>query len=284
MAGAKHFFSAISPTVCLTCILGICPVFINYRGNALFTHKYLYCVSIGFVLFYSAVLVRTANETRKSILSNSYYNSNKVSNIGIAFEFFGCVTYFYSTHLACLFKANAMKNTIMKLYKVDLTLARFGQDLKYKRMVLYQLTTQLPPIVVMTLNAIVQSENIKREGFLPLSPLIWLLFVYPIAVVNIFENQFSYIVLFVHRRFLMLNEQLIKLDLVDQESNRVFHFKENNSELHLRKIDTLMRMYDELCDVTQELSANYTLPIAIALVFQYSFLMFSIFYCYWMVI
>ncbi|XP_031327669.1 putative gustatory receptor 28a [Photinus pyralis] len=283
MQGADYFFNAISPTVSLTCVLGICPVFIGYKEKrpVLYTHKYLYYISVAFVLFYSFLLLQTISETRSKMMSNNFYQSNKVSNVGIAFEFFASVTYFYSTYFSCVLKADSLKNTIMKIHKVDVVLERMGQDLRYKQMIFYQLATQLPPLLTIIVNAYMQNQNIKREGFRPISLSTWFIFVFPVYVVNIFEYQFSYIVLLVHSRFAMLNSQLRKLK---EHEGKVFQWKLEDAQLPetLRKVDTLMRMYDHLCDVACELSVNYTLPVVVILAFQYGIILFSIFYCYWM--
>ncbi|KAF5292299.1 hypothetical protein FQA39_LY03333 [Lamprigera yunnana] len=230
------------------------------------------------------MLIIGINDARSKVMSNKYYKSNKVSSVGIGFMFTGGITFLYTIYISCISNAKIIKNSITKISEIDRILEKLDQDLKYVQSIIYQILTQFIPFVIIFMNAMMQTQNIRRERFQPLSTATLFVFVYPAVVINVFQNHYAYTILLVKQRFAMINEQLMNINLSIYPNKKISIIKEleMHSKISVRKIGILMKVHDDLCDITEEISKTHTLPITVNLAIQYGTILFTVFYCYWM--
>lgn len=210
MKSAQYFYDSIFPSLVMSVLLGISPIFIKTHGNykILCTTKCLYFINILYTIIFFILVLRTVSETRSNVMSNSYYGQNKVSNIGISFVFISGIIYVFIIYICGLFRTESIKQTLERFAKIDRKLEKLGQQFEYNKSIIYQIATQFAAIVVICFITAVQYVNIHLEHFRVLSNTTWVVFIFPAVVVNVFENQFTYTILLIFQRFRMINQRL----------------------------------------------------------------------------
>lgn len=282
MSKAQYFFDSILPAICASLACGIFPIFISnsHETKTVYTNKYLYCVNVGFLLFFGSMVLNTVKEARSNIMSNNYYEKNRVSNIGIGFVFAGGMIYVTIIYIRGFTRTESVKNTLIKFYNIDRILEKIGANINYSYSIAYQIGTQFPTLVLIAIITYMQKENIHREKFRELSTSTWIVFIFPAVCVNIFENQFAYVVLLIYQRFKLINNELKAL----RTSKFLYkEFKKPNYTISSKRMTILMKLHDELCDISETVNKNYSIQVVTNLMFQYGILLFSLFYSYWMV-
>lgn len=177
------------------------------------TSKPLHIITVTFMVLYALVLIFSMTEKRGSteVVSGKYYQSSKVSSIGLTFEFLGGIVFLYTIYTCSFFKINDVHRTLENLDKTDSQLKSLGQKFNYKREVYYQLAILAIGLLLILVISSLQRHNIYREHLVPLSPIIWTVLIFPLVVLNVMDCQFSFTVLAICDRFKKINYQLASL-------------------------------------------------------------------------
>lgn len=267
----KAFYCSIFPSAFIALLMGFSPMFIKSVNNrySLQTSKYLYIINITYQVVFTLLILRTINDSQKSVMSNNYYQKNRVSNIGIAFVFVGGVSSFYTIYIFGFAKTESIKCTINRFADVDKTLQKLGLTMGYLKSFMYQCITQVFIIIFVSTISALQRENIHREHLREISLITWILLIYPVVLIAVLQNHFSCTVLLIYYRFKLINKLLRNMN--------------TKSTIVLNKVKILQKVHAELCEISFLTCINYNVQTLVNLVVQYGICLFALFYSYWMV-
>lgn len=237
------------------------------------TFKFAYFITLGYIILFTAcvasVILQKSSSLRE-IVTGNYYKSNVVSNFGLLFHFLnGCIA-FYTISICSFFKTDKVRRTVEVLHEIDETLKKLGQKFQHRRD--KYITTIMYFFGLITILSLftLQATNIRREKLKPLYGNMWFALIFPQAICNIVATQVSCSVLAVYDRLAKVNRQL------ENVNKKRDHFVLNRTAI-------LMKLHDSLCDVARQTNNNYMVQLFVNFMNEYSIVLFSVFYCYWMV-
>lgn len=215
MKGPNSFYASATVIIIFSTILGIFPMYaIKQKEKLQFkTSRALHLITVAFMVLYTLVILYSMKERRGSseVVSGKYYQSSKVSSIGLTFEFLGGILILYTIYACSLFKINDVHKTLQNLDKIDTQLQGLGQKFQYKRDLFYQILILSTGLLLILVISSLQRHNIYREHLVPLSPIIWTVLIFPLVVLNVMDCQFSFTVLAINDRFKKINDQFTDL-------------------------------------------------------------------------
>jgi hypothetical protein len=271
----------------------------------LYTSRKLHLITSLLLTIFSLCFAMTIIRKSNTVVGKKFYKKrNKVSNFGITFEFIFGIVILYTLYFMSFVKTKHVKNVMMSLNRVDDLLKNMKQKFRYGRFVCYQLIIIFSGLMMVTLIASMQIQNIRIEKFPPLSLHMWILFIYPLVPLYDMNSQFGITAMLIYERFKMINQQLenikFKLDgyhvkttvprklvslcfLYTTNFLVVRNAKKSADPKILNNITTLVKIHEIICRVAQKTNLNYNIQMLPTLAHQFFVSLFSIFYYYWMV-
>lgn len=260
-------YGSISVLIWFSRIFGVFPFHITFR--------FLYLITLGYIFVFTTSLVSMSQKTSplRQIAAGNYYRTNLVSNFGLLFHFICGSIVLYTIYICSLVKNNYVKKVLQSLNEVDETVKKMGLKFQYRRDKIFTTVVCFTGLITILLIVILQAPNIRREKLRPINLNTWFAFIFPLIVANVMATQFSFTVLAIYDRIKKVNVLLINVEKLDGKCvNSV-----------VNKVVILMKLYDTICDMASQTNNNYMVQLFVTLANQYGVMLFSIFYCYWMV-
>lgn len=228
----ENFFECASFTITCSTLIGVTPLRPMNKQNKLEyeASKHMHIITVFYMTFYSMILVKGLT-ARTDIATGKYYESNKVSSFGLAFQLFSGIIIIYTIYICSLCKTKYIFKTVKILTEVDVVLSKLGQKFSYSRDVIYQIFIFGSGISTIIGIAQLQRWNITHEKLHPISSEIWMVFILPLILVHLVSCQLAFTMMAIQERFRMINNQICKLRVLHKRRQFI---KDNTGKIHLR--------------------------------------------------
>nr|WKF45109.1 gustatory receptor 1 [Podabrus annulatus] len=288
----NHLFEALNPMFLVSNLIGTSPIYIqDVNGKRNLKTSNVFQIITGLYLSTYTVSIIYGAENFEVDTTNKYFN-NAMTIIGVALDVVGQIFLLYVIYLFTFFITKNIKKAISNIAIIDSILLDLGHTCNYKK-TLWQTTAILVGgISVIAYTSIMHVIILPDHSPFSTNQALWFVFYFPNLTIFVMESQFAIVTHLIYQRFQAVNEILNKLSL---QNDSEFNNNYSNFEIitvssttkpsrtkttTIRKIETLMEVYDSTVDVASEINSSYSFQVLICLAILFIKLVFGINFAY----